>query len=217
MTQSQGCYPSVQACALRIVRRDATGAEVSGTTGGYVTNAMTRLTVTPEQEAGLEFLERNACGEFVVNNRDRDLIKRYAVELDLLHPDPEIEELLIGSSLITSGSQSVGAQVPLLGTTPSDNGVSVEWWSYAKVPGAQNAPSLPYFHWVLPWSFWQIGANEFGNSPLVTHFTGYAVENANFGTGPMAPLFSAAITRAYARQRDSAAPPATACGYTTIT
>lgn len=210
------CPSSVQACALRIVRRDATGAKVTGATAGYVTDAMARLTITPDIEDGQEFQEKNACGSFIINSRDRDLIKRFDLELDLLIPDPEISELLTADALIVSGGNNIGAQGPALGVAPTDNGVSIEWWTKAILTGSVAGTGGAWFHWAAPWTYWRPSDKEFSNAPLITKYVGYAIENPNFGTGPAAPLFASAITRAIARQRDNTAPPTTQCGYTTI-
>lgn len=211
------CPPSVQFCGLRIVRRTATGAVATGTTGSYVTDAQGKISIGNDVENGQEFLEKNGCGDLIVNSRDRDRIKRKTMTLELLKPDPEIFELLTSGALLVSGGNNIGAQDPVLGVAPTDNGVSLEWWSKALAPGGgQIATGGAWWHWALPWTYWRPSDEEFSNAPLVKKYEGYGIENPSFGTGPAAPLFTSAIARAYAWQRDNAGPPAAVCGYITI-
>jgi hypothetical protein len=91
----------LQACAIRLARLAADGTTPAGATNGYVTRNLIKMTVKPEIEAGQEFTIRDACGQLPVIYRDRDIIKRYAADIEFFTPDPEIEELMVGAPLIT--------------------------------------------------------------------------------------------------------------------
>lgn len=92
---------SIQACAIRLARLAADGTTPAGATNGYVTRNLIKMTVKPEIEAGQEFTIRDACGQLPIIYRDRDIIKRYAADIEFMNPDPEIAELMVAAPLIT--------------------------------------------------------------------------------------------------------------------
>lgn len=122
------------------------------------------------------------------------------------------------SITLTAATRSIGVQAPSLGVSPTDNGVSLELWSHAYVGGAL-APVNPYVHWAFPRSFWTPGDREFADARTPTMFTGFAVENANWGNGPFNDWAdagvpsSASLTRAWGWHR-TATLPTPAVGYT---
>lgn len=100
---AQSTVPSsLQGCAVRVARLDANGAPIAGPNNLYVSNQWVKVTWKAEYEAGQEFTLRNACGDLTTLYKDRDVAKRYSVELDLSVPDPELEELLTGAAVITT-------------------------------------------------------------------------------------------------------------------
>lgn len=178
------CLPSIQACAMRVARLNAAGVPAVGADNMYVTAGLITLTATPEYRDGDEFEVVTACGDLGVNFRDRDRLRRLGVELNVVAPDPEFTEMLAGGEVLTDGA-AVGWAAPALLTAPTDYGVSIELWS--KRIGADGAihPTLPYYRWVLPRGYYRVGAKNFQNGPMDNPFSGFAVENAAWGTGPV--------------------------------
>ncbi len=124
------------------------------------------------------------------------------------------------SVTITAQARSIGAQAPALGTSPTDNGVSIELYGHAYIGGAL-APVNPYVHWAFPRTFWTPGDREFADARTPTMFTGFAVENPNWGNGPFnnwadaGVPSSASLARAWGWHR-TASLPTPALGYTAI-
>lgn len=111
---------------------------------------------------------------------------------------------------ITPIAQSIGLTAPELGTQASDNGVSVELWTKAYI-GAGPAPVLPYFRWALTRSYWRFNDREFANARMANKFTGYAIENSNWGNGPWNDWVEASpstrsLSRAWGYHRTSSLP-----------
>jgi hypothetical protein len=200
---------SIQACALRFSRCTSTGAIATGANNGYCTNQFAKLTFKPELENGVEFTIRNACGSLVTTYKDRDVVKRYSFDLELQVPDPELHELFTGASIILSGGVTIGHQAPPLGINPQsyNYGVAGEAWTKAIV-GTTQVASLPWFHWVFPLMYFNPGEKNAENADMKVTFSGYFVENPQFGTGPWTtnPVTGLTYPRAYAVFRDSTLP-----------
>lgn len=124
------------------------------------------------------------------------------------------------SLTITAAARSIGAQAPALGVSPTDNGVSIELWSHAYIGGAL-APVNPYVHWGFPRTFWTPGDREFADARTPTMFTGFAVDNPNWGNGPFNDWAdagvpsTASLTRAWGWHR-TATLPTPSFGYTSV-
>ena len=98
-TQFDGGFRA-QICALRFGRLNAAGQVPAGPTNSYVTSAVGKLEVKPSLEAGVEILFKDGCGGLAATYKARDIPKRFDVTLDLLKPDPEIDELLTQAAII---------------------------------------------------------------------------------------------------------------------
>lgn len=177
------CLPSIQACAMRVARLDAAGVPAVGAENLYVTRGLITLTATPVWRDGDEFEVVTACGDLGLNFTDRSRMKRLDVEFNVVAPDPEFTELVAGGEVLTDG-QAVGWAAPALLAAPTDYGVSIELWSKrVGLDGAIDA-TFPYYRWVLPRGYYRVGAKNFQNGPMDNPFSGYAVENAGWATGP---------------------------------
>lgn len=80
---------------------------------------------------------------------------------------------------------SIGYKAPQLGVTPNPYGISVEFWTYNIVDGAQNT-DLPYMHWAIPRATLRLAENFTLNAEtaLTPVFSGTSAQNANWGAGP---------------------------------
>lgn len=81
--------------------------------------------------------------------------------------------------------EELGYRAPSVGTDPTPNGVSVEFWTRAILDGA-NAVNLPYLHWVVPRARLRLAsALEAGaENPMLPEFSGFSTQNPNWGDGP---------------------------------
>lgn len=128
------CASSIQLCALRVARLAADGTTPAGATNMYVTDKLAELGITPQYEEGDEITVKGGCGQILVAFKDMDRLKRLEISLTLESVDPELIELCTGSTLITTGGQSMGFSLPAVGAA-AINGVSLEGWSKAWIGG----------------------------------------------------------------------------------
>lgn len=179
------CLPQIHACAMRVTRLNAAGESDIGASNMYVTDALITMNLAPQIEEGEEITMKNGCGKIVVGYKAASSLKRLGVELNLATPDPELHELLTGGKVL-SYSGRTGFGFPALGELFSENGISLELWTHRVDESGDTDPDLPFARWVFPRVKLGIGNREFGNKALENPLSGFAIENANWGTGPVA-------------------------------
>jgi len=128
------CASSIQVCALRVARLAADGTTPAGATNLYVTDKLAELAIAPVYDTGDEIDVKGGCGQIIVAYKDPDKLKRLDLTLTMEMVDPELTELVTGSSLITVGGMSMGYALPAVGAAAAP-GVSLEAWSKAWIGG----------------------------------------------------------------------------------
>lgn len=220
MATARGCRNVLSICALRIARVDSTGAPVrNSATGAWaVARGIGKLTYTPNILTGDDIAELDGCGGLAIVRKYPDRLKRFDLTLEMITESPEMHELLVGASLLTSGGAAVGyadvVDTNCGSTSISNTGCSIEAWSEqfaCAVPFGQQ-----YVRNVFPWAFMKPDARTLQKGP--NHFLakGFAVASSNFGAGPfndLVPLVG--VTTPHASLDDSALPSVGdgLCGY----
>jgi hypothetical protein len=206
---------SVGGLAIRVTKLDAAGALVTGASASYVTKKFVSLGYTPEYEDGEEFTTKAADGTVCASWKTARTLKRVTLSIALCDPDPEFSQIIAGGTLLSSGGQTVGWKMPLVGVDATPNGVAIEVWSIANVGGRQTSTNL-YWHFVFPYAQMQLsGERAIQNDMMATSFEGWAVGNTGFGDGPAAPLWPFASDAPAQQARTSTIPAGT--GYQTVT
>lgn len=177
------CGASVQACALRIATLEQDGVPIPGAAMAYVTDEFTKLTATPNLVKGADLEMINACG--VLNNayKQRDMLKRYDLALDMIFLSADFEGLLVGNEVFTLAGSSVGGAVPPFGSYGAPYGTSLELWSKHIVNGDFD-PVWPYIQWIFPRTYWSVAPETYDNNPMARSFMGYTSQNPNYFNGP---------------------------------
>lgn len=212
---TQDFAASVQGVAIRVTRLDAAGNLLNGAGDSYTTSAFMRVSFTPEYEEGDEIVEKSADGTVCVSYKAPDTMKRITMELAICEPDTELTALISGGLLLrknlgtfaSPNDKSIGWAAPSVGDDPTGNGVALECWSFAVKDGRRSA-SLPYFHWVFPYSrLRQSGDRVIENGMLATTFEGYGLGNILFSDGLDGRWeFPVATERSYSYARTNYAP-----------
>jgi hypothetical protein len=179
MSANNDCAASLYVCRFRVARLNADGSPKVGANNMVVSEALARLSWEPELEAGTEHVQKNGCGDVYASYKKRDQVKRLTMTLDLVTPDPDLQEILVGGEVLDNGN---GYAYPDLGDT-NDDKVSIEAWSKALVNGEVD-DTLPWIWWVFPETSWQYGARALEESFMGLPFTGSATENSNWDNGP---------------------------------
>lgn len=208
------CPASLQVCAMRVSRLDATGVPDPGADNLYVSSALIRLVPTVVMRPGEDMELVSGCGEVCVSYKDRDKLKRFDMTMELCTPDPSLTEMLVGGETISDGNGDIiGWAAPHVGVDANPYGVAIEAWTKAITNGAQD-PVYPWWRWVFPRTYWTIGDKNMENAPMTNPFSGYSEENVNFYDGP-ANDWPYTSDRCFQYALDTDVPTA-ACGYQTL-
>lgn len=208
MSDNNDCASSIYVCAMRIARLDDDGSILIGTENMLITDALAKLTWDPDIEAGTEHTQKNGCGDIKASLKKRDQVKRLNLTLDILSPDPDLQEILVGGTVLADGD---GYAYPDLGAI-SDDRVSIECWSRAVIDG-DFATTNPYIWWAFPETQWQYGARNLEEDYMGLPFSGTATENPNWFNGPGNDWPEASTQVVQHLRTDDI--PDTACGYQT--
>jgi hypothetical protein len=178
------CGGSVQCCAIRVATLEQDGVPLPGSANLYVTDAFSQFKATPVTTKGVDMEVVNACGAPAIVYKDQDRFKRYDITLDLIFLDPELENLLVGGELFTSGGFSIGNSVVATADyAGAINGVSLELWSKHIVNGDIDA-TWPYVRWVFPRVRLMPADVTLDNNAMPFSYTGYTSANPNWFNGP---------------------------------
>ena len=207
------CRPQVQACAIRVAKLYSTGVPRVGANNLYVSDALTKLTMTPVIEEGSETKLKNACGAACLDYKDCDRLSRLDISIELCTPDPELSEMFTTGVVLTSGA-AVGFGAPVLNEETCPDGISIELWAKRPLRGGSLDPVHPYAWWVFPRVYLHPADSTFEDGPFVATFAGFGVENENWFDGPLNdwPVDS---DRVY-QWLPTATLPETACGYASL-
>lgn len=196
---------SIQGLALRVTKLGPTGAPLVGLENAWVTNAFMSMSFTPEYTEGDEIEEKGADGSVCVYYKMPDVLKRVTFELAICNPEPQLEEMLVGGTVLESEGEAVGFAAPPTGVEATPNGVSLETWSRAIVAGKPAAVN-PYFRWVFPYTQMRLtGDRTLENGMMANTFEGWGVGNAEWGDGPVGD-WEFPSDRAYQQARVSSYP-----------
>lgn len=134
---------SVHAVALRVARLAADGTTPAGANNLYVTDSLVKIDFTPEIEAGPEAMVKNAQGIPCVVFKAHNAMKRITMELDICTPDPELEELIAGGTVLTdvTSSLTMGTITPT--TSTSGGTLAAGTWFYKVTAIDQDGETLP--------------------------------------------------------------------------
>lgn len=98
---------SIWCQALRVSTLDVNGYVDPGA-NTYTTNQMIKLTSTPVNETGDDIAIKNANGDLTAFGRHGDVPKYHTLALELGTPDPALEQICCGGTLLTSTAAALG-------------------------------------------------------------------------------------------------------------
>jgi len=216
------CATPIKARVMRVIRLDTCGVPVSGVGGLVVTKGFVSIEVAPEYEDGEEFLVKNANGDFCVNEKDANSLKRVGLTMNFCAVDPDLVAIVAGERVLTTGGPATGTGVAFgEGLLTARFGLEV-WQPLAGASacagGVQN-----FIYWAFPnVGNAKIGNMTFENGPLTFQMVADTKPAAaQWGDGPTSPPYlpSALATDEHFAFNVSAVPPPveTGCGAATLT
>lgn len=117
---------SLKGRVIRLTRLDACGTPVVGACSTIVTEGFISVEFAPEIEAGEEYTQKNAWGDFCISEKDSDRTKWVNVNLSLCEINPDLLDLIGGANPIMDGSDTIGAS---FGQDASLNAFAIEVWT----------------------------------------------------------------------------------------
>lgn len=188
-----GCYQSLDMCAVRAATLDSDGSKLGATTNGGAYN-LTPISLgrSPIVSTGETLEQRDGCGNICVSITDADVTTGEDLTLTLCQLDLELISILTGGEvLMDSGGTVIGVEAP----DPSATAPVIEFDSWTKAYSGSSPVAAPrdYWHWVWPFTRWNIGDWTIERGVLQVSLTGKASANANLGSGAFNDLPGAGI------------------------
>lgn len=219
MTAPALCAAPIQGTRLRIARLDACGVPVTGAGGLVVTNGFVQVAISQQYEDGTEYQQRNAAGDFCVNEVGPDQFKRVDLDIQMCAIDPDVVGLITGVPVIVTGAPATGTGFWVTEGTVTQR-FSLEVWQ--NISGQACVGSSPQYAY---WAFPNLGAGKFNDFTIendVLEWTLSAKSKgaaAGWGGGPTAIDWISAVPTAAHFGFNIASltlPAVTGCGATTL-
>lgn len=201
-----GCFKPLQGETLRVTRLDECGNPEYGECAYGVSDGFVQAVLTPNVEEGERFLQRNAAGRAMVNQRSRPVLNWYDVSIQFQEVDPELFTILTGL-LPYEDDEGRVIGFPVTEEHFATANFGLELWTGNAEEECLPGDVLPYFGYnLLPWVVeGALGENITVANQLIT-FTiiGRTRKGTPWGVGPYdvvvdtngdpSPLFSAIPT-----------------------
>ncbi len=180
------CASTVEICAVRATRLDALGSPVNDENNVIVPQDPIQLQFTPNIREGDDKEMIGGCNDCIIASKTgEDQIRRYDLELQMGRLIPQMQEMLLGATLITHDGDDIGilyGEKLACGTAASR--VAFEAWSKRWTEDDEQDPTFPWWHWIWPSVRFVPGQNtlqaDFG--PFV--MTGKTRVNTAWAFGP---------------------------------
>lgn len=117
---------SIKSRRARITRVDDCGSPVYGECSYVVTNGYISITFSREEESGDEYTQKNAWGDFCINEKDPDLTKWWNVSIQFCEIDPDILDITGGANPVVFEDDTIGVT---FGPNAPVNAFALESWT----------------------------------------------------------------------------------------
>lgn len=216
-----GCLTVVRGKAIRVTEVNECGA-VPDDAVYVVSKGFVQVALSVENEAGDEFVVKNADGDLCVNERAPDALKRLTAAIDWCEVDPAVMNLITGSPTVPGDSPGDPIGFDIIEGAYTKTFALEIWTGLAGTRCADG--NICYGYFLLPLntggSLTSTPTIQNGNTTFQT--TSYTVGGAEWGVGPYnvegegecdAPLTTPIAANVHARiMRVCCAPPVPSCG-----
>lgn len=200
------CAKPLQGETLRATRLDECGNPEFGECAYGVSDGWVEVVLTPSTEEGERFLQRNAAGRAIVNERGRPSLNWYDVSIQFQEVDPELFTVLTGLLPYEDDQGNVIGVVVTESEFATANFALELWMGNAEEECVEGAP-LPFYGYnLLPWVVEGALAEDItiANALITFTITGRTRKGTPWGVGPYdvvldlngdpSPLFTAIPT-----------------------
>jgi hypothetical protein len=137
---------SLKGRVIRLTRLDECGEPVIGACSSVVTAGFISVEYGFEVEAGEEYQQKNAWGDFCISEKDRDRNKWLNVGISMCEVNPSVLDIVAGGTPITSGADTIGAS---FGVDGSLEAFAIEVWT-KQAGGACSGGNPEWGYFVAP-------------------------------------------------------------------
>lgn len=220
------CAKMLQGPVARATLLDTCGVPVVGACSTVTTDGWVQAQLTPNVEAPDEFKQKNAAGNFLVNQRSRPLLNWMELQIDFVEVDPELFGMITGLPVIRNDAaipEAVGFQITESAFATANFALEL-WMGTAEGP-CEPGEEVLYGYQLLPWVVeGAIGGEITVTNDLITFsVTGRTRSGTPWGVGPYdvintdlgaaSPLLVAIPDDTHDHiQWTTLAPPAASCG-----
>lgn len=229
---ANGCRGIVGVCTVRFTLLNTACEPVGGDNSFAVVDAVANLTMSREYTTIAE-IERTACAGKVTAWRrpEEKRLKRIGLEGTLELFDPQVHNMLFGTSALTGGSSApVAWQGKIIGAADEIGAadpprIAMEIWQETVDPDAEICSTVEGSETrarrVFPLCrLWEADSSDMATDQgMAVGFTGYSVANPNWGSGPHGdwlPDEDLPTTSPHAWFWDNTTPPTATCGVSNL-
>lgn len=178
---------SIKGRRMRITRENECGDPVVGSCSTVVTDGFITVEITEEVEAGDEYTQKNAWGEFCVNEKDPDVTKWVNVAITLCNVDPDVLDIAVNANPALFPAVTPDTIGVSFGGNVNDQAFGIEVWTKAAGQDACAAGTVEWGYFVVPFlKNGRInGALTIGNSVMNVGVVAQGQKaTADWGVGP---------------------------------
>jgi hypothetical protein len=145
------CAKPLQGETMRVTRLDECGNPVYGDDAFAVSDGYVSITMTPEAEEGERFLQRNANGRALVNQRSKPSLNWYTVAMVFQEVDMELFTIVTGlEPYLDDQGNTIG--FPVTESDFATANFALEAWMGNAEEECAPGESFPFFGYnLLPW------------------------------------------------------------------
>lgn len=145
------CARPLQGSTLRVTQLDECGNPIFGDCAFAVSDGYVQAVLTPNVEDGERFLQRNAAGRAIVNQRSLPLLNWYDVSIQFQEVDPELFTIITGLEPYMDDQDNV-IGFPVTESDYATANFALEVWMGNAEEECLPGEPLPFFGYnLLPW------------------------------------------------------------------
>jgi len=139
---------SIKGKVVRLTRLDSCGNVVVGSCTTLVSECFVSVTLSPEIEAGEDYLQKSAWGDLCINDRNMDQIRWYNVTIEFAEINPDALDIIANTTPIVSSGDTIGTWI---GTGTNDEAFALEVWTKRTGVDCTTGASQEWGYFVLPY------------------------------------------------------------------
>lgn len=183
------CQAPIQGTTMRVQTINSCGTALVGACVSAVSNGFVSVEMQDQVESGTEIVVANAAGVIIVNEKSPKQLKWIEVTITFANVDPELFNLVTGSTLVLNDAASPAAVGFQTRTSNYAAGqFALEVWTNVSAPTCVTLGTfslVPYGYFLLPNIVeGTVGDLKIENGAVSFSVSGRTKQGTNWGTGP---------------------------------